>query len=499
MRRFRSILNKKLEREQNSTPAECPKDRVVRQEELYIPSLRGTKQSCLCFLFFVFCSLFFFSSCLEERIKIPTPTIELHKGYSFQLTALSDNVEWVSENPSIATVSLTGLVTAKNTGKTVIYTHSSKGRQDVACYLEVYPTRNILFYIATGDASSIDNDTQGKIDSVRNGIDPNTGEMIIYSDRRAKGAFLFKINKTKDSEGLYGLDTLEVYGNENSADASKITRAINYMTTHYPADCYGMIFFAHGSGWLPEGTLNRPRSLVIDTVNGSKKEIEYYDFAAAIPAGTLDFIIFEECFMADAAFMYELRNKTDYVLASSAEIVSPGYTFIYKERIKDLFDTKRPVEEGLKSFGQSYVNYLKTNFSENDDYCSVTMSLIKAPEMEALATATKSALNGMDIKESNLRIDSIQRFDRPRELSGQSRSRYFDLGHTVDSLATQTATFKSQLNKTVVWKDASANFMLGYNGFKINYHSGMSIYIKQDAFPYLNSRYEETAWYKAIR
>jgi hypothetical protein len=119
-------------------------------------------------------------------------------------------------------------------------------------------------------------------------------------------------------------------------------------------------------------------------------------------------------------------------------------------------------------------------------------------EMEALATATKSALNGTDVNESNLLIDSIQSFDRPRELSGQGRSRYFDLGHTVDSLATQTSLFKSQLNKTVVWKGASTYFMFGEGGFKINHHSGLTTYIKRTAFPYLNSQYTETAWYKAI-
>ncbi|MDR0835900.1 MAG: hypothetical protein LBN11_04885, partial [Tannerella sp.] len=102
--------------------------------------------------------------------------------------------------------------------------------------------RNILFYIATGDNSSIDDDTQGKIDSIRAGWKPEMGEMIIYADRRRTGAALYRINEKKDTKGWYGLDTLVIYGVENSADASKITRAINYMTTHYPADSYGMIF-----------------------------------------------------------------------------------------------------------------------------------------------------------------------------------------------------------------------------------------------------------------
>jgi hypothetical protein len=309
------------------------------------------------------------------------------------------------------------------------------------------------------------------------------------------------VNEIKDAEGWHGLDTLRIYGNENSADASNITRAINYMTANYPADCYGMIFFAHGSGWLPKDMLNWPRSLVIDTVNGAKEEIEFYDFADAIPAGTLDFIIFEACLMADVAFMHALRNKTNYVLASSAEIVSPGYTWIYRKEIMGLYNTKDEADKILSGFGKSYVNFIKSNFSENTANGSVTMSLIKMSEMETLAAAAKSALNGTDITESNLQIDSIQRFDRPDYLiSGQiRRSRYFDLGQTIDSLAVQTAVFQSQLNKAVVWKDASTSFMPGDNGFKINRHSGLTVYIKQEVFPYLNGEYEKTSWYKAIK
>ena len=472
----------------------------------FVKKIKGTKVR-FCSLFFAFCSLFMLFSCLDEKIEIDIepPTIEIHKGYDYQLTSLSDNVELISENPLIATVTATGLVTAQNEGKTVIYTYSSAGKQEVACYVEVYPKRNILLYCATGDAGSIDNDTQPKIDSIRKGFDPKAGEMIIYTDRRAKGAFLFRINDQKDARGMYGLDTLEIYGNENSADASKITRALDYMTTHYPADRYGMVFFAHGSGWLPEGTLARPRSLVIDTVDEQKPEIEFYDFANAISDNSLDYIVFEECLMADVAVQYSLRNKAQYVLASSAEIVAPGFKYIYKDKIKDLYDTKRTVPEILQSFGQAYVDFLKTHFGEMDDECSTTLSLIKLSEMNALASVTKVALDGTEISEFNLLLkgiplDSVQTFDRPGELSlyYKDRSRYFDLEQTVEFLSSRTAAFKAQMDKTVVWKDATKRFLLGDYGFYVRQHSGMTVYIQQSVFPYLNSQYQQTDWYKAI-
>ncbi|MDR0745928.1 MAG: hypothetical protein LBF17_05485, partial [Mediterranea sp.] len=164
--------------------------------------------------------------------------------------------------------------------------------------VDVYPRRNILFYIGADD-NLINSDTPGKINQIRLGWQPDKGEMLIYADREGKGASLLRVNSTLDTDGYYGLDTLEVYGSENSADAETLKRVINKMVADYPADSYGMIFFSHASGWLPEGMLNRPRSLVIDGEMSVNREMEYYDFAAAIPDKQFDFIIFEACLMSD--------------------------------------------------------------------------------------------------------------------------------------------------------------------------------------------------------
>lgn len=452
-----------------------------------------------------------FSGCDKEVIEpeVP-PTIEIHSGYSIQLAASSRNVEWRSDNPSVATVSSTGLVTAKGKGKAVIYTYASEEKQDIVCYLDVYPRRNVLFYIGADD-NLINSDTPGKINQIRSGWQPDKGELLIYADRQGEGACLLRINNIPDANGYYGLDTLAVYGAENSADAAMLTRSINKMVSDYPADSYGMIFFSHASGWLPQGALNRPRSMVIDGGN----EMEYTDFASAIPDGQFDFIIFEACLMADVMSMYELRNKTEYILASSAEIVSPGFRGIYKEKIMNLFDTKQSVELNLKDFGQAYYDHIVSNYPENSAYCSVTMSLIHAKEMANLASVTKTVLQGKDLNETTLPVDDIQRFDRPEKLISSAydkSSRYFDFAQSIEELTSdsQYGVFNAQLDKTVVWKAATKRFLLGdygngtpdfvdYNGFFIERHSGLTTYIKQDVYPVLNEAYERSSWYKAIQ
>ena len=457
---------------------------------------------------------FMLFGCDKEIIE-PTPVVELHSGYSTQLHASSNGVQWGSDDTSVATVTSTGLVTAIGAGKTVIYTYSSSGVQSIVCYLEVLPKRNILFYIATDEGLTIDGDAPEKIDQVREGWCPGKGEMIIYVDRMGQqGSYLLRVNETKDANGRYGLDTLYYpYGEENSADPEVLSRVVNRVIQDFPADSYGMIFFSHGSGWLPEGTLSRPRSLVIDNNNGggkNNKEMEYYDFAAAIPDKQFDFIILEACLMADVMFMYELRNKAEYVLASSAEIVTPGFggnnsivTNTYKDEIMGLYNTNGNVKDVVSGFAQSYCDYMMLKYSEYNFYC-FTLSLIDMGEMNNLASVTKSILRGKSIDETFLIVDSIQHFDRPRSnqvVSGYGRSnKYFDFAHTIKNLVSDSEykVFDDQMKKTVVWSAATKSFLLSDYGFYINHHSGLTTYIEQSVFPFLNSKYKESSWYKAI-
>ena len=360
--------------------------------------------------------------------------------------------------------------------------------------IEAYPKRNILFYIATDSDVTIDTDAPGKIQQIRAGWKPERGEMVFYVDRRSQGAVLLRINDAFNN-GRYGIDTLAEYGKENSADMKVLKRVIDEFTTDFPADSYGMIFFSHASGWLPEGMLNYPRSIVRDDGGGTRQEMKYTDFASAIQDKQFDFIIFEACLMADAMTMYELRNKADYIMVSSAEIVAPGFTDIYAENIMSLYDTKRSVDMVVKGFADAYCK-------RGNDYNSFTMGVIKMNEMEALAAVTKTTLKGMDISEDYITMAEMQTFDRPNALiaSATKRSRYFDLSHVIANLVSESdfKTFNSQMQKTVIWKASTERFLPGESGFLINHHSGLTTYIKQAVYPELNAAFENSSWYKAI-
>ena len=409
---------------------------------------------------------------------------------------------------------------------------------------ELKQPRNILFYIAT-DNNGLDNgqyqdEPKKLIDAIRAGWIPGRGEMLIYTDQTGRPPCLMRIKETRSkTDGFYALDTIHIYNEENSADAEVLSRIIETFVDEYPADRYGMMFFSHASGWLPDGMLAAPtslqtdpqaashlglnetslRSLVIDNGDGQAYEMAYEDFARAIPDGLFDFIIFDACFITDVMMMYALRDKAECILAASAEIVTPGFTPIYKNNVMRLFNTRISTTSVLTGFAQSYMHYIRASYPEDDALCSATLGVIQMNEIQNLAAVVKTALNDVPLDESTLVVDSIQRFDRPARLITNNpvrRSRFFDLGHVMESLAADGliteagyAAFQAQMEKTVVWKDQTKRFLLGnnddgdpfftqYDGFFIKHHSGLSTYIEQDVYPDLNAAYQNSLWYKAI-
>lgn len=143
-----------------------------------------------------------------------------------------------------------------------------------------------------------------------------------------------------------------------SASAETFGRVLQEVADAYPADSYGLIFFSHASGWLPAGTLqkpqtpqNRSRSIGVDDGGMGRSEMDMADFADAIPGGMFDFIVFETCLTAGAEVAYQLRGKTDFMLASSAEIVSPGFTPVYPLALRLLCDTSVETRTALEAFG----------------------------------------------------------------------------------------------------------------------------------------------------
>jgi hypothetical protein len=132
--------------------------------------------------------------------------------------------------------------------------------------------------------------------------------------------------------------------------------------------------------------------------------------------------------------------------------------------------------------------------SENDAYYrSATLSLIKTEKLYDLGIFLHQYIDKKKISAVN--PYDVQHFDR------YSYRLFFDFEDYYSRILNDNAPaqeLKALLNECVPYKDATPSFLLDWRGFEINHHSGLTTYIEQGDFPYLNQAYKKLAWYRAV-
>lgn len=295
-------------------------------------------------------------------------------------------------------------------------------------------------------------------------------------------------------------DTLKVYAPGTvSASASQLNEVLSYIYDEYPARGYGMIMSSHGSGYLPEGFLNKPDDYVYRPdlkmqksfgadYNGSiytMREIEIQDMAEAIPMH-LDYLLFDACYMGCVEVAYELREKCDFIGFSQAEVLAEGFCYSSLTEHLLLSDEPDPVAVCREYFEQydilSGINR------------SATVSMVDCRRMEPLAEVCRrlfdayrdemNALEGWNVQ-GYYRYDSHWFYDLQDILlkSGISESEKVELQDALD--------------ECVVYKASTPGFMIGAAGFDIDIFSGFSMYLPADGHPELDKFYRTLQWNEA--
>ncbi len=337
------------------------------------------------------------------------------------------------------------------------------------------PQRTILFYIA-GD-NNLTYEVPGKIEQLMATPIPAGCSVLVFQDTRESNPQLIEI--VRGSNGKNTTTIARNYEECNTADTTVFRTVLREIESLYPSRSYGLVFFSHASGWMPEQTYSQPglRSIGMD----GQSEMELSGFADAIPEEMFDFIIFEACHMAGIEVAWELKDKTDYIIASSAEIVSPGFAPIYPKALSYLSER----ETDLKKFMELVANDYRIR---QGDYGSFTLSLINTDQLEKIADAIKECMCPLYPDES------IQRFDR------NGKDLFFDFydSFSHSMAAEQLNKLQQAIGQCVIYKLSSDHFMPSYGGFEITSHSGLTTYIPQEKYPKLNESYKRLKWYKEV-
>lgn len=224
---------------------------------------------------------------------------------------------------------------------------------------------------------------------------------------------------------------LKEYVNPSFTTEAGLTEILGDMKTFAPAESYSMIIGCHGMGWLP----------VVQSRSKAKEDFVYHWDFENVPMTrffggltaeyqtnistlaqslsnnglSMEYILFDDCYMSSLEVAYELRHVTNYMIACPTEVMVFGmpYSTIGKYLLSEKPDYKAICE----SFYQFYSNY---------QYPYGTLAVTDCSYLDELAELMKYI-------HSNYSFDSTQAINIQR-MDGYSPVIFYDFGDYVQTL-----------------------------------------------------------------
>ncbi len=353
------------------------------------------------------------------------------------------------------------------------------------------------------------------------------GRIVVYQDPANGTPRLLGIHA--GSNGLGKMEVLRSYPEQNSAEASTLVAAIADMKRYAPASSYGLILWSHGLNWQSsekkttqstrkwdedagvettqdsdpkaERLMRIPglltRSFAEDQNTGTAGEdayMEISDLATALPTGMFDYIIFDACYMGSVEVAYSLKDKTNYLVASPAEILANGMP--YDRILSHLFAVSPRLGAGgvAQEFYDFYAAY--DPYGDGDiRYKSATIALYDCTAMERLAEVMSRIIHQEQMQLPLSSAYGIQYYDRTNSLHMM-----YDLRGFVRALLAESDPLREEFERAeaaVVQYKATTGRIFSMLIDPAKY-SGITTYIPLLSLPQTNVDYQTTDWYKRV-
>ena len=319
---------------------------------------------------------------------------------------------------------------------------------------------------------------------------PEAGSVYVYIDRakNRKTAHPILYQITADTSAKINSKIIKVYPENNSANEKVFAEALSQVQTICAINnefLRGLVLWSHGSAWLPESVslasqrATAVKSFGLDQTMANNEnhnaEMDIRKLAIILNNYHFDFILFDACFMASIEVFYELRNTTDYIIASPTEVLATG--FPYKDILTDMLSAT----VNYKKIAQKYVAFFQ---QKKGVLQSASVVTVKTAELPQFATLFKYYLNTIS-----------------REITDQKWLQYsqdevdylFDLGQVADYLQKEQTNkeLTEQLGRLITNYHHTSYF---FGKIPLQKSSGISIYIPQSA-TLQNDEYE---FYKTL-
>lgn len=382
----------------------------------------------------------------------------------------------------------------------------------------------LVFLPWTGGSSSIGltEDLSNNIDSICAGIKDKKGlnntRVLVFFSNNANNSTLFDLTYNDATKEVSRIP-IKTYEGSAYNSANGFADILNEVRQNAEALNYALIIGGHGCGWsCADDWINYPnqaksfntqQTLSYDTpfsgiqfgtdpdnpttrffgsVDRKENSIDLSTLVEGIKQSgiKMQYILFDVCYMGNVETAYELKDVTNYLVASSSEIMAKGIPY------RLMWSYLNGTTPNYSSLVNGIVNFYKNS---NFPYCN--MAAIDCRQLDALANVMKE-INQKYTLDTTIPLDSIQPLD------GFLPHLSYDMAVYVDSLRPNgylKEQFSNQLKKTV---KAAAHTDCAYTALrqypevtiKIKNYCGLSI-SDPSQHPVAIRGKEKTGWWKA--
>ena len=378
----------------------------------------------------------------------------------------------------------------------------------------------LVFYPWTGDKSSTGllGYLQNNIDSICDGIIDrkglNNSRVLVFLSDKYNHSTLYDLQYNATTKSVDRVP-LKEYEGASYASAEGIADIMNEVKTKASALNYALIVGVHGCGWTyasdwsrypyyarPSVTRpsdnnfsgiqfgpdpNAPLTRFFGSVSLAENAMDISTLAEGIRESGLkmQYILFDACYMSNIETAYELKDVTNYMIASGSEIMAAGLPY---RSMWSYLNSPTPNYSGIVS---TSVNFYKNNSSA--PFCN--LAAIDCRQVEKLASVMKD-INAEYQLSASVSLDSIQHLD------GFRPNLFYDLETYVDSLRPSgylLDQFKSQLKLTIKASDhtdEAYTCIYSSDSFKIKNYCGITVSDPSQHSVAIKGR-EKTGWWKA--
>lgn len=360
---------------------------------------------------------------------------------------------------------------------------------------EVIYDRTVLVYMAA--ENTLSSFAQEDIDEMVQaaGKIPKNSRLFVYVDNYS----LPKILSIEVGEEGSKAKTIYQYTEEhNSGDPETLTLAMDWIITNSPSESYGLVLWSHGEAWIPT---KAPAQRAVCQDSGSKSWMEIPEIAEALTNfPKLEFILFDACFMQSIEVAYELRNTTNYIIGSPAEIPAPGAP--YNRIVEAMFSSTNCADSIAENYYKEYSEgEIAIQGNEPETY-GVCLSVVDCSQLELLAKVTKETITKYISTESEIELEGAQRYYL-RDSS--TRPEYYDMNGYMKRLLTNIEDYthwSNALDRAVSYKRTTPHWYsydTGMEKVDIENYSGISCYVPKNTKnrTKLNTKFQTTSWYQA--